>query len=133
MKKRYKVLITFSAVPFLALSLYIIFLWLSYIDNTVLSGESYGFTIGQTKSQTYRNVLKSIERNPKLKIHINYGPRAGDNMTFSPTNNYIKAQNHNNWSLLLDGDNEFFNVIRLKFENNKLSEIYRHRKYFEMP
>jgi len=34
---------------------------------------------------------------------------------------------------LLDGDGEFFNVIRLKLEDKTLTQIYRHRKYFELP
>ena len=86
------------------------------------------------KKQTYSNIAKLLEKHPNLVIYISYGPRAGDNMTFTPSSdNYEKAQEHNHWLLLLDGDGEFFNVIKLKHENNSLHEIYRHRKYFEAP
>ena len=71
---------------------------------------------------------------PELKIYISYGPRAGDNMTLLLTKaNFEIALRANFWELLLDGDGEFFNVIRLNIENNTLTEIYRHRKYFELP
>ena len=47
--------------------------------------------------------------------------------------NYEKALGSDHWELLIDGEGQFFHVIRLKFEDKTLTEIYRHRKYFELP
>lgn len=134
MKRKFKVTLFILSAPFMVTALYVGFLWVTYIDHTVTSGQKYGFTIGTNKDQTYKAVAKATDKHPKLFMYITYGPLAGDHMAFLPTpENYNKAQNHNYWSLLLDGNGEFFNVIKLKFENEKLSEIYRHRKYFEAP
>jgi len=134
MKRKFKALILIILAPFLVFAFYIGFLWATYIDQTITEGQQYGFTIGTTKYETYTNVAQLLEEHPNLVVYISYGPRAGDNITFPPTpGNYEQAQKHNNWSLLLDGDGEFFNVIKLKHENNTLQEIYRHRKYFEAP
>ena len=134
MKRKFKALILVLSAPFIAALLYIGFIWATYIDDTITTGQKYGFIIGSTKLETYKNVAQLIEKHPKLQIYISYGPRAGDNLIFTPTrDNYEIVQKHNQWSLLLDGDGEFFNVIKLKHENNNLYEIYRHRKYFEAP
>ena len=99
MKRKFKAIQFVILAPFLVAALYIGFLWATYIDHTVTSGQKYGFTIGTTKEQTYKNVMGLIEQYPNLVIYISYGPRAGDNMSFSPSNeNYLKAQKHNNWS-----------------------------------
>jgi len=134
MKRKSKAIILILSAPFFVAALYIGFLWATYIDHAVTSGQKYGFTIGTTKQQTYNNVISLLEKHPKLKIYISYGLRAGDNITLTPSSaSYEQAQKYNNWLLLLDGDGEFFNVIKLKYENGTLSEIYRHRKYFELP
>ena len=107
---------------------------ITYIDDTVVSGRDYGFTIGSTKQEAYKDIIDVKKQFPKLMIYIDYGPRAGDNFTLEPTNdNFIQIIKHEDWNLLLDGDGEFFNIIRLKFSKDKLNEIYRHRKYFEGP
>ena len=117
-----------------AIAAYIFFLWATYIDDVVTSGNKYGFTIGSSKQQTYKNIVAIKESYPNLIIYIPYGPHAGDNMTLHPIKaNFETARKHNHWELLLDGDGEFFNAIRLNHENNALTQIYRHRKYFELP
>lgn len=121
-------------MPILAIAFYALFLWASYIDNTVIEGSKYGFTIGSNMEQIYQDIQALKERHPELMFYISYGPRAGDNMTVSPTKeNFNTAVSSEFWELLLDGDGEFFNIIQLKYENGVLTEIYRHRKYFELP
>lgn len=120
--------------PIFIIAAYIFFLWVTYIDDTVTSGSKYGFTIGSSKQQIYKDISAVKEDYPELKIYISYGPRAGDNTTLSPTNdNFERALGSDHWELLLDGDGEFFNVVRLSLEDNTLTQIYRHRKYFELP
>ncbi len=40
---------------------------------------------------------------------------------------------HNQWRVYFGGDGEYSNSIRLNFEDNKLSNFYRHRQYYELP
>ena len=121
-------------LPALAFTVYLLFLWLSYIDETINSGNKYGFTIGTTTQQIYKDISAAKVKHPELMLYISYGPRAGDNMTLPPTKaNFETALKSEFWELLLDGEGEFFNIIKLKVENNKLSRIHRHRKYFEIP
>ncbi|MEH6467096.1 MAG: hypothetical protein V7722_05655 [Porticoccus sp.] len=134
MNKILKSLLIIILLPILATGSYVFFLWATYIDNTVTEGSKYGFTIGTSMEQTYQDILSVKEKYSKLMLYISYGPRAGDNMTVPPTKeNFETALSSEFWELLLDGDGEFFNVIRLKSDNNVLTEIYRHRKYFELP
>jgi hypothetical protein len=129
-----KSLLIIISLPILAIAFYVLFLWATYIDNTVTEGSRYGFTIGSTVEQTYQDIQSLKEKYPELMLYISYGPRAGDNMTVPPTKeNFNTAISSEFWDLLLEGDGEFFNVIRLKSENGALTEIYRHRKYFELP
>ena len=60
MKRKFKALIFVLLSPFIVLALYIGFLWVTYIDQTVTTGQKYGFTIGATKHQTYKNVIKLL-------------------------------------------------------------------------
>jgi hypothetical protein len=121
-------------LPILVVAGYIFFLWATYIDDTITSGSKYGFTIGSSKQQIYEDISAVREDHPNLKIFVSYGPRAGDNATLEPTiDNYERALISDHWELLLDGDGEFFNVIRLKVDGDNLTQIYRHRKYFELP
>ena len=134
MRRKHKALIVIFLSPFIVLSLYIGFLFVTYIDQSITTGQKYGFTIGANKNQTYKDVIQLLEDYPNLVIYISYGQRAGDKMTFAPSrDNYEKAQSYNHWTLLLDGKGEFFNVIKLIFVDDNLYEIYRHRKYFEAP
>ena len=134
MSKILKIAITLALAPILAIAMYILFLWATYIDDTVVEGTKYGFTVGASIEQTYEDILSVKKKYPELMIYISYGNRAGDNMTVTPTmENFDTALKSSHWELLLDGEGEFFNVIRLNSEGNTLTEIYRHRKYFELP
>ena len=134
MKVVTKVAITIISLPLLLIALYIGYLWATYIDETINSGSKYGFTLGHSKKDSFDKISDLLEKYPKTKIYISYGQRAGDRFTLAPTASaYIKIKEYETWSLLLDGDGEFFNTIRLRFRGDNLSEIHRHRKYFEAP
>jgi hypothetical protein len=132
--KLLKIIAAIVLLPILVVAGYILFLWATYIDDTITSGSKYGFTIGTSKQQIYEDISAVKEDYPNLKFYISYGPRAGDNATLLPTkDNYERALISDHWELLLDGDGEFFNVIKLKVGGDTLTQIHRHRKYFELP
>ena len=134
MKPAHKIILGIALTPFLLVIFYAGFCWITYISDPVLTGSKYGFTIGSTKEQTYGSIGKVKNQHPKLVIYITYGERAGDKMTLQPTNeNFTQVKKYGHWELLLDGEGEFSNNIRLIFEDKKLVKIYRHRKYFELP
>ena len=113
---------------------YIAYLAATYIDESVTAGSAYGFEIGSSKKQSVQNVKNLLDKYPNLVIYYSYGEKAGDNETVYPIDNvYSKIEAQNHWTLLLDGEGEFFNVIKLDFNDKKLIRIYRHRKYFELP
>ena len=113
---------------------YIVYLAATYIDESVTVGSAYGFEIGSPKGQSFNDIRKLLNQYPNLVIYYTYGNKAGDNEIVLPIDNeYSKIEQQDRWALLLDGDGEFFNVIKLSFNENKLVNIYRHRKYFELP
>jgi len=110
------------------------YLWITYIDDTVTSGNKYGLFIGATKQKSFSDISNIQKEYPNLKIYIYSGKYVGDRSTLSPTQeNYKKLEKCDRWELLLDGEGEFFNVIRMEFKHGDLVEIYRHRQYFEFP
>ena len=134
MKTAIKVSTVLILTPVILLALYIAFLWATYIDETILTGSKYGFSIDSTKEQTYADIAKIKQQNPQVKVYISYGQLAGDYLILSPSKeNYKEISKYDRWELLLDGEGEFFNTIGLYFQGSALTEIYRHRKYFEAP
>ncbi len=134
MKRRYKILIGIVLSPFIALGIYIAFLWITYIDETIESGEKYGFKVGASKEEVFGEILLQQEANPNIFLYINYGRRAGDYIEVPPNSVSLQEiKDYKVWSLLYDGKGNYFNGLRLNFDGTKLSSIYRHRKYFELP
>ena len=134
MKHRYKVFIRIVLSPFIAFGFYIAFLWITYIDETIVSGEKYGFEVGESKEDVFQKILLQQKSNPTIFLYINYGGRAGDDIEVPPNSVSLEEIEHYKvWSLLYDGEGKYFNVLRLKFDNTRLSSIYRHRKHFELP
>ena len=129
-----KAVLYFIGIMALLVAGYIGYLTLTYIDETVVEGEAYGFKVGATKHQAFSDIKSMLNRQPKLVVYIDYGPRAGDNMTVEPVDSsFPTAAKFDSWWLLLDGKGEFFNIIRLRFNNQVLAEIHRHRQHFELP
>lgn len=118
----------------LVVSAYVAYLWATYIDQTVTTGDGYGFSVGASKKDALLDVRALSEEYPELAVHVSYGPKAGDYYLWPvDTVELDNVWPHKTWHIQLDGKNEFHNIIRLHFENDSLREIYRHRKYFELP
>jgi hypothetical protein len=127
-------IISIIGICILMIGGYIGFLWISYIDKTIYEGEAYGYKIGSSKEQTFSQIKTETTRYPELAIYINYGAKAGDYKTLDPlAGGYSEIEPYDSWDMLLDGEGEFFNSVRLSFIDGHLISIYRHRKYFELP
>ncbi len=128
-----KLLLTTVAVPLLVVAGYVCYLAATYLDETVTSGSAYGFDIGASKQETLASSAR-LNIYPNAVIYVSYGPRAGDHFSVEPgAVRPSQLQAHDQWDVLLDGNDEFFNTVRLIFHNGRLVEIYRHRKNFELP
>jgi hypothetical protein len=133
MRRWQKALISAVLAPVLVVAGYIVYLWATYLDKTITSGSAYGFEIGASKQQTLTSSGR-LPNYPGAVLYVSYGPRAGDNFSIPPLpSNLPQLQLHDNWEVLLDGKGEFSNIIRLKFRDDRLIEIYRHRQNFELP
>lgn len=125
---------------------YILYLCGTYIDETITSGSMYGLTIGDSKKTVYQELQKavrSIEGKPQdVYISIKVTDEAAELLATRPDYTmlvpsflhdvgYPRFATEDHWSFYFE--NSFFNVLSLKFCGENLCEIYRHRKYFELP
>jgi len=130
---------------FLAIAVYVFYLWFTYIDETVYSGTAYGLTIGDSKQDTYRKIpssLSQLSNSGDIYILIKV---ENDNQIDLATNSghtiMVKTLLHDigfqrfkdldTWEFYIDAS--LFNSLKLKFCKNSLCEIHRHRKYFDLP
>lgn len=132
---------TLFVLVILLIASYFFYLWRTYIDDKVIYGEAYGFTIGDNKIETYKKINNPFmgEKNIFIQVKVDK-----NNAEFLATNpNYtimIEPMFHevgyplfmdkNEWNLYFNAS--FFNTLSLKFCDEKLCEIYRHRKMFEI-
>lgn len=102
------------------------------MDKIVTDGEAYGFTIGDSKQDTYKKA-QIIFKDKKIFILYplergNFGPHKKISMTDSE---FLMINTHENWDFYFDEG--FFDFIKLTFKDDKLVKIYRHRKRSELP
>lgn len=134
MRSRLDTVFVIVFAPLVAVGLYIAYLTATYIDETVTTGSEYGFTVGSSKGQTIDAVLRQRDKHPKVAIYVSFGERAGDTFTLGPAEiNLGKLSPHDYWMVLLDGPDEFSDTVGLRFSDGRLTQIHRHRQYFELP
>lgn len=129
----------------LMISAYIAYLWYTYIDETITSGEAYGFVIGENKLETYHkapvNLAASKDHKSTVYIEIKSDPSCAKLLAVKPGHllmveailhdvGYSAFESKNQWDFYFDGT--YFDKLSLKFCDEKLCEIYRHRKKFEL-
>jgi len=108
-----------------------VYLYVTYIDETIFTGSGYEFSIGTTKGATFENV-KEIFKNKSLYIIFpedSYG--AGPFKEINYNSDYLVFKEKNSWKFYYS--NDAWDSIELTFENNKLLSIYRRRQRFELP
>lgn len=134
MGKILKMLGVIAAVFLVFLGGYFTFMYVTYIDETVVEGSAYGFTVGHGKEETYEAAARQYAdinvriRHP-LKDQKQYGPLIS--FSFSKEEYYILRE-RTRWRIYLSKE-RLSDLVDLKFKGDNLVSIYRHRKYFELP
>lgn len=104
----------------------------SYIDHLVEEGEAYGFSIGDSKKQSYQKAMQIFADKKVFILYPlgsnNFGPHKKFNFINSE---YKLIENRDVWKFYFDDG--FFDFIKLTFSNDALISIYRHRKKHELP
>ena len=135
-----------SALLFIALSSCVLFLWITYISEEIQSGEAYGFVIGQSKKDVYRSIPKELPKHLyshdvmmiQVEVESAYSEflatDAGHSILISPVFSLVglsEFSKKNEWAIYINGS--YKNVIKLKFCDDRLCSVYRHRQYFDLP
>ena len=125
---------------------YPIYLWITYIDETVTSGSAYGFDIGSSKSVAYENLNPAFNKikNSNDRIFFILKVDSGMEESLATKRDFDvmvesrfhdvgleKFQGNDNWHFYVNGS--VFDTLKLEFCDEKLCRIHRHRKNFEIP
>jgi hypothetical protein len=106
----------------------------TYLREIVTTGTAYGFDIGASKQVTLLSASLLQAKYPNAVVYVTTGPRAGDRFEAPASlESLARLSPHDRWVVLLDGSGQYWNVVRLTFEDGTLVEIYRHRQAFELP
>ena len=115
-----------------AVVIYVLFLYITYVDKEITTGKYLGYDINMSKEMAYKAVISESRTTDIFVMYPLNENGIGTLVKFDKniiTYEYIKELDQ--WSLYLQ-DN-YHNVIKLNFSEDKLIRIYRHRKYFEFP
>lgn len=125
---------------------YPLYLWMTYIDESVYSGSAYGLHIGASKREVYDAIPLALY---KLKGHGDsvfiqikssektaaiLAAKVGSGVMIKPLFDEVGFDSFakkDSWRFYINAS--FFNTLKLDFCDEKLCKIRRHRKYFELP
>ena len=112
---------------------YFSYLYLTYIDKTVINGSAYGFSSGYSKNETY-NKAKQVFSNEKVYIIYPVDEDGiGDFKVINFDGDYKNILNKlESWKFYFQKD-DFRDYVELTFEGDNLFSIYRKRQKFEFP
>ncbi len=102
-----------------------------YIDERIWEGYAYGFEIGQTKDEVFSAAVVQFEDETIRIIYPMDKDGYGPLRLIEIKEGRALYYNDHEWTFYFD-DN-YFDVLRLTFRSGKLSDMYRHRKLFELP
>lgn len=108
------------------------YFYATYVDDTISDGAGYGFTIGEDKLSAFKIINNNALSNKVYAIQVGV-----DSNSFKLVDIHQDAfeeiNRFNTWNLLLREERDFLNTIRLTFDGNKLTKIYRHKQWLELP
>lgn len=127
--KGISVIIGFLGALVLAYALY---LYTTYIDDTVMSGEAYGFTIGIEKEDALAQASNNFKSENMYIIYPRDAQGVGPFKKIAFDNEDKKIlREMGSWKLYY-GEN-VRNSIEITFTDDILFSIYRRRQNFEVP
>lgn len=136
----------FMLIPILTLIAFLcygFYIWYTYINDTVTSGNAYGFTIGDSKPETYKKSYLALSKlSDNVYIEIRVTPEASRLLATNSDHTILASsllhdvgypgfEKKNGWGFYFEAS--YFNSLTLRFCNERLCEIHRHRKSFELP
>ena len=121
------------------------YLYFTYIDLLTEKGTAYALSIGMSKREAYdrmEEALRAVEGGdgaafielPAISADtgLPYGPKIAELLPFERSEGtFLALKESNQWDFYLKRN--YRDNLRLTFCNERLCEIYRHRKYFELP
>lgn len=121
----------FFAILILIISCFAYF-GITYIDKEVTTGEAYGVKVGSTKRESFDMVKESFgDRKVYILSPINELGVGPHKIIHFREDDYLLIKDMDVWTFYFNEG--FFDILRLSFNENSVTKIYRHRKKFELP
>jgi hypothetical protein len=119
-------------IAVVAIIAYLFYLYASFIDETVLSGEGYGFTVGISKEEAYSKAKDKFKDKEVFIIYPRNSQGVGPfkQLTFDENDKLILSK-MDSWKVYYEKN--VWDSIELTFTDSKLFSIYRRRQKFELP
>lgn len=131
---------------FVFLTLFFLYLASAYIDEKFTEGSAYGFSIGDSKEDVFSDSLGSLSSlssgGGQVFISVKVDNQSS-NLLNTSAGYTVMVQtllnleekpsfyNEDSWEFYFEAS--YFDSLRLSFCDQKLCEIYRHKKMFELP
>ena len=125
---------------------YMGYLWLTYIDKDVESGRAYGLAIGQSKDQVLENLSVAFDRagfiSDQVFVEVPADAAMARTLGIVENRHVMIPVNQNDFDIskvyaddlwIFYSKKNHNDLLRLKFCDEKLCRIYRHRKNLELP
>lgn len=141
-----KIVFPFLLGLLITIGAYLLYVYVSYVDDKITTGNGYGFSIGDSKLDTYKKassmpihldlgnspifIETTIDENNTTSLATNVGYTVMV-QTLLHEKGFSIFESKDKWNFYFNGT--YFDSLSLKFCNEKLCEIYRHRKTYEFP
>ena len=100
-----------------------------FSEKVVTTGEAYGFTIGETRAETFESAKQALQNKEGTVLHT--WPLNQFHKEFLPNENPVNNIDPR-WVLVVDPTWRN-NTVTLSFTDNRLVEIRRDRYVWELP
>lgn len=121
-----------TVVLFFIIIMPIIIWQITYIDEVVSTGEKYGFLIGENKQEVFSRIYKHGPHENWVAVQVGTTPK--DFQVIQLEKMKLKELiEHETWIIFYELNSLTINSLKLKFHDNKLYSMHRHKQLFEFP
>ncbi len=144
--KTAKLMAALLFIALVSIGTYIGYLWLTYIDKDVESGQAYGLIIGENKDQVLEKISATFDqigfKSDQVFVEVAADAAMANELGIAENRHVMIHANPSDYGLSKGYAKDqwvFYNkknhhdFLRLNFCDEKLCRIYRHRKNFELP